>query len=388
MKIALYHPWVYLKGGIERTLLELTGRSRHDWTIFCNRFVPDDTFPEFLERRVIQLSPVSLKRGLLSVASACVRVLLQAPDLRGFDALVVSCDSIGNLITLRQANTPMISLCHTPLKVAYDSVTRERWRRYQKPSLITRAAVNAFATVDRRLWDRYQKVFAVSEEVASRLAAAGLTRNVEVLHPGVDASRLQPSGRRESFFLAPGRIMWTKNLELAINAFSEWKSMAGRTDARLVIAGMVDEKSRRHLAHLKHLASRTDGIEFIESPPDDELFDLYDRCHSVLFTAPNEDWGIVPLEAMAFGKPVIAVNRGGPAESILHGQTGLLVQPNSGAFAKAMRCVTEDEDLYSRMSAAARSRARAFDWGQFVDRIDSYLESLRSKAPIPATAEA
>ncbi len=273
MKIALYHPWVYLKGGIERTLVELTGRSRHDWTIFCNRYVPDDTFPEFLEREVVQLSPVTVKRGVLSVASACARVMLEAPDLRRFDALVVSCDGIGNLITLRQAKTPMISLCHTPLKVAHDPVTRERWLRYKRPSLLTRVAVDAFAAVDRRLWGRYRRVFAVSEEVASRLAAAGLRRNVEVLHPGVDVSRLQPSGRREPFFLAPGRIMWTKNLELAIEAFSDWKRAVDGTDARLVIAGMVDEKSHSYRARLKRMASRTDGIEFIESPSDDELFD-------------------------------------------------------------------------------------------------------------------
>ena len=151
---------------------------------------------------------------------------------------------------------------------------------------------------------------------------------------------------------------------------------------------MVDEKSHSYRARLKRMASRTDGIEFIESPSDDELFDLYDRCHSVLFTAPNEDWGIVPLEAMAFGKPVIAVNRGGPAESVIHGQTGLLVQPTAGAFAEAMRSLTEDEEQYGRMSASARSRAKKFDWSRFVDRIDSYLDSLRSSVPVPAAAKA
>jgi glycosyltransferase involved in cell wall biosynthesis len=193
-----------------------------------------------------------------------------------------------------------------------------------------------------------------------------------------------PSGRREQFFLMPGRIMWTKNLELGIRAFTELKARpAPRDDGRslrLVVAGMVDAKSERYFGELQRLAMDRTDIEFIRNPTDEVLFDLYDRCHSVLFTPLNEDWGIVPLESMAFGKPVISVDRGGPTESILHGRSGLLCAPAVPAFAAAMEMLLDDEHLYQRMSQTAREWAQQFHWDTFVRRIDDGIER-----PVAAT---
>ncbi len=325
MRVAVYHPWIYLKGGIERTILELVTRSRHRWTIFTSCYLPEETFPEFQQLEVVEIAPVSVNRSLASVAMACARLLLAKWNWKGFDALMISCDGPGNLLALRSNGVPLLCLCHTPLKIAYDPYAKERWRRLAKPSLLTRAGVRLFTWIDRWAWKRYRRVFCVSGEVERRLRYAGLAEpgTTEVVHPGVDVERLAPSGRREPFFLLPGRIMWTKNVELGIRALMELKrshrDVASVQPLRLVIAGMVDAKSRPYLAWLRELAVGRDDIEFVVCPPDADLFDLYDRCLAVLFTPPNEDWGIVPLEAMAFGKPVVSVNRGGPVESVLDG---------------------------------------------------------------------
>ena len=100
---------------------------------------------------------------------------------------------------------------------------------------------------------------------------------------------------------------------------------------------------------------------------------------AVLFTSLNEDWGMVPLEAMGFGKPVIAVNRGGPRESILHGETGLLVEPDPQAFAEAMLGMSGAPDQVRRMGVRGRDHVLKFDWSQFVTQFDTALERVATE---------
>jgi alpha-1,3/alpha-1,6-mannosyltransferase len=388
VRLALYHPWIYLRGGIERTLLELVRHSRHDWTLFTSRFEPGNTFPEFRSLDVQRLGDVPVRRNVTSVAKACFQVALSGRDWSGYDALMISNDGIANLLALRSTGAPLLGFCHTPLKVAYDYKTRARWLALRKPDATTRAGVALFAAIDRPLWRRYRRIFCNSREVETRLLDSGLARcsQTEVTHPGVDTEVLAPSGRREPFFLVPGRVMWTKNIELAIEAFLAFKLGSANRDFRLVIAGMVDEKSRPYFKRLRSIAMGCSDIEFVVSPSDEELFDLYDRSFAVLFTPPNEDWGIVPLEAMSFGKPVISVASGGPQESVLDGTTGFLRPPLADRFTTAMKRLIREPELYGRMSAAARERARLFSWEVFAERIDGYIDGLREaeKSETPA----
>jgi len=181
--------------------------------------------------------------------------------------------------------------------------------------------------------------------------------------------------------------MWTKNIQLGIEAFRRLREQSPRGQRfRLVIAGMVDKKSQPYLQALQAQARGDCGIDFVVSPSDEELKSLYERCYAVLFTAFNEDWGLVPLEAMAAGSPVISVERGGPRESILHGETGFLVPPEPDAFAHAMAKLVRHPELAATMGAAARERAAAFPWQAFVSRIDTYIDSLAAPQKLRGAA--
>jgi alpha-1,3/alpha-1,6-mannosyltransferase len=103
---------------------------------------------------------------------------------------------------------------------------------------------------------------------------------------------------------------------------------------------------------------------------------LYRRCLATLFTALNEDWGIVVLEGMASGKPVIAVARGGPLESVLHEETGLLCPDEPGAFAGAMARLLVNPTLARQWGQRGRHHVSLFPWDSLVDPIDDYVESL------------
>ena len=378
MDVALYYPWIYVRGGCEKIIAELTARSRHNWTVFTNHYSPDNTFPEFGSIKVEELSPVSVKRTVAAAGLACMKLLVNGGGFERFDALVVLCDGIGNLVTLRAGRVPLVSLCTTPLKVAYDPHQRETWLRDFRPGIATRTAVRVFSWVDRLTWRRYQHIFCVSEEVRQRILRARLAEadRMSVAHPGVDTDALQPTGRREPFFLLPGRIKWYKNTDLGLQAFISFKASCQTEEMRLVVAGMVDGQSGDYLAQLKELAGDRGDIEFLLEPTEEQFRELYDRCTAVLSCCPNEDWGIMPVEAMAFGKPVVAVGRGGTAESVLDGETGFLCEPDPSSFASAMAKLISAPELYAAMSLAARKRAEGLHWRYFVGQIDDYLGSL------------
>jgi glycosyltransferase involved in cell wall biosynthesis len=194
------------------------------------------------------------------------------------------------------------------------------------------------------------------------------------MYPGVDGATIAASERFEPFFFLPGRIMWTKNIELGIAAFLAFRRATGR-DYRLVIAGMVDEKSREYLSSLRSMAGNDGATAFHIDPTDAQMHDYYGRCAAVLFTAFNEDLGLTPMEAMAHGKSVIAVNRGGPQEVVEHQVTGYLVDADPGRFCAAMQQLTADDSRLRAMGRAGLERVRRFTWEKFVNDLDDLLEA-------------
>ena len=119
------------------------------------------------------------------------------------------------------------------------------------------------------------------------------------------------------------------------------------------------------------------NIEFIVSPDDETLTSLYQNTAFCLFTPLNEDWGIVPLECMNFGKPVIANASGGPLESIKDEETGILVQPdNIKEWTHAIHRLANDLEMVKKMGINANIRAKTFSWEAFVQSIDSTIPKL------------
>jgi glycosyltransferase involved in cell wall biosynthesis len=191
-----------------------------------------------------------------------------------------------------------------------------------------------------------------------------------VAYPGVEWQPAISIGRPEQIILLAGRIMWTKNIQQAIRAFL----MAPPPQPwRLVIAGYVDEKSQIYLRELTEIA-RHSRIEFHVNPTDADLARLYEKASFCVFTALNEDWGLVPLEAMAHGKCVIANARGGPAESVTDGETGLLVEPTDQAWSEAICRLTSNPELAAYMGVQAHRRMSRYTWKRFAATVDRALE--------------
>lgn len=381
MRVALYYPWIYLTSGGERVILELVRRSRHEWKLFTSHYEPGNTFPGLKSMDVTELKTVSVKRDLLTTGRSVATILSQKLPADDCDALFVLSEGLGDFILFRNHLKPSLCYCLTPLRAAFDPVYRAQ--AYEKRGFLGRLALTAglaaFAAVDKLAWKRYTRVIYLSRETLNRTEQAGLLgdRSPEILYPAVGVSSDRPSECFDPFFLISGRIMWTKNVQLGIRAFQQFcANHPAAREVRLVIAGMVDAKSGPYLEELRGLAGSDPRIEFRLAPSDEELRRLYAQCYSLLFTPLNEDLGIVPLEAMAFGKPVIAVNRGGPTETIQHEVQGFLEEPTPEAFANRMADLYFRPSLARAMGRVAFQQSQRFSWDHFVGRIDDILEEI------------
>jgi glycosyltransferase involved in cell wall biosynthesis len=179
-----------------------------------------------------------------------------------------------------------------------------------------------------------------------------------VVHGGVDHELFTPAPERdwEWRLLYVGRIDPRKGLTVAVRALSELPQ------ASLTIAGDGD---RRHLSELRALAAREGVLDRIafERPPRPELPSVYAASDALLFPVLwEEPWGIVPLEAMAVGRPVVATGTGGSAEYLSDGENCLVYRPRDepAGLAAAVRRLAEDPGLRGRLRRGGLETAAGF----------------------------
>lgn len=380
-KVALYYPWIYLKSGVERVILETAKKSRHEIHLLTNNFNQEQTFPDFKNINNIKLlKKVPTDRSFINVFKGALTIATQKIDLNGYDVLLVQSEGLGDFVNFRNHSKPIVCFCHTPVRPIYDSDYKEKFIK-NNPNKKWPLKVYSFfyKIINKTAWKQYNYVIANSTEVKNRIVKGGLfpEHKIEVIYPGVDIESISPSYKYDKFFLYVGRIKWTKNVSMVIDAFNDFKNKYDlNNEWTFKIAGSVDSASEDYLKSLKQKAHECESIEFIISPSDATLNKLYDNCYALLYPSLNEDWGIVPIEAMAFGKPVLAVNSGGPKESILHGKTGYLLDPNLEAFSKQMGKLIKIKDMKSHFAKNSVTRAHKYTWNQFVNKIDNVIDSL------------
>ncbi|MBI4091145.1 glycosyltransferase [candidate division WWE3 bacterium] len=315
-KIALVHDYLAEYGGAERTLTAI-----HDVfpnsAVFTSAFEPKNFPDEFKgwDIRVSQAQKLPFLNKLTKHYTFFYPVFFEGFDLSEFD-IVISSWSIFSKAVITNPNQIHISYCHTPPRFLYKyrTETNRRNLRIYKPFL---SYLDSFL----RVWDYFSAqrpnyIIANSKNVQRRIKKFyGLESGV--LNPPLNLGRplVLPQGQANfdtSYFLIVSRLSAYKNIDLAIEAFNYM-------DLPLRIVGTGKEESR-----LKKLSKG--NIAFLGKVPDRELSVLYQNCKGVINPVSDEDWGIVPLEAMSHGKPVLAHKSGGHLETIEPEKTGLLFE--------------------------------------------------------------
>ena len=384
MKIALYYPYIHLRSGIERTILEILKRSKHDWHVFTNLYEKATTYPELekFQTRITELKRISVKRSYVNtLRSAFVIANQKIPD--GFDILWVHNEGLGSFINFKNKTIPRICFCHTPLKIIYD---RELEIDYLKKNFWKAPFYLLFSflfkIIDRKAFNLYDHCFCVSNEIKKRILENNLLPEdkLEVIYRGVDTASFSGDVEYGNYFFQPTRIKWWKNIELAINAFNLMqKERKELRNFRLVIAGELYPTNKGYYERIRNMAETNKNIELVINPSEKQIMDFYKDCRAVVSTTLNEDFGLTVLEGFSFSKPVIAINRGGPKEVIQHGITGFLSSEKIKEYTGYMARLAGDKDLAVKMGTMARKDVMKYDWDDFINYIDDFLDRFKNK---------
>ena len=327
--------------------------------------VPGSVTPVIEQRRIV----TSFVQRLPGAASSYRRYLPLFPaaarsfDLSGHDLVLSLSHCVAKGVRV-PPGALHISYCFTPMRYVWDLYDDY----LGGAGLVTRLAAPAVAA-GLRAWDRrtagVHHFVAISHHIADRIRRV-YGRHADVIHPPVDVARFEPTDQVEDFYLVVSALAPYKRVDLAVAA-------ANRLRRRLVVVGTGPEERR-----LRALAGPT--VELLGWRSDEDVARLYARCRAVLFTAV-EDYGIVPLEAAAAGRPTIALARGGVLETMVGLDTPAAVSesptavffetPTEDALADAM---ARFERVESRFEAKAlRARAERFDRPVFQARLSEYI---------------
>jgi glycosyltransferase involved in cell wall biosynthesis len=183
----------------------------------------------------------------------------------------------------------------------------------------------------------------------------------DLIYPPIDCSKFYFS-EYGNFWLSVNRLYPEKQIELQIESFR------AMPEQKLAIAGGFAQGDHSATYAKKIQVAIPPNVSFLGEITDAELCDLFAHCKGFICTAKDEDFGLTPLEAMAGGKAVVAVNSGGFRETITS-PTGMLVDPEVPSIVTAVRLISENPGQYQD---ACIARARAFD-------ISVFAEQLRKK---------
>lgn len=232
-----------------------------------------------------------------------------------------------------------------------------------------------------------------------------ITKNISILYPTISSSyqalianshfksaeEISHIPKETFVFLSINRFHPAKKLELAMDALeaaqtklssSEWVNI------HLIMAGGYDPDSSINAFYFAKLVKLCEHknlmgkVTFLKSPSDNLKADLLLRCNCLLYTPINEHFGIVPLEAMTAGKPVIACNSGGPCETVQDGVTGYLCEPTGDSVANAIGKIIKDDNAV-RMGLMGKVRLEQyFSYESFVNHANEIVDKfLRGEDP-------
>jgi glycosyltransferase involved in cell wall biosynthesis len=382
LRIAVYHNQP--SGGARRALYELCCQlsSRHDIDVYTLESA-DETFlksSDFANKvTVLPFRPRRLLRGGLYLND--LRRMQDISDLEGtsqraaalidgggYDvALVDACRFLHTPSVLQYLETPSAYYCHHAPRRFLEEVCRPGaapMSPYQRARNLWHAPAeklydNRTSQLDRRNVGRAGTVLTNSEHTR-RIINDYYGRDAVVCRLGVDCHHFVPgTGTADDYVLSVGALEPHKGYDFLVRSIG---ACPPEKRPRLVIAGNTDTAGvGRQLTSLAESVGVSLDIRTNVNPLGQELLGLYQEARAFVFTAFSEPFGLVLLEAMACGLPVVSVAEGGPVEIVQDGRSGLLIERDVTRFAEAVSRLVGDEGLARPMGGLGRRIVEA-DW--------------------------
>lgn len=368
LRVAIVQYWIFGMGGGER-VVEVLGEMFPDADLFCLAADPSKMSLSLRRHRLttsfLQNMPGTSRwyRHMLPLHP----MALESLNLSGYD-LILSSESGPAKGVVSHTDTCHICYCHSPMRYLWDLYPE--YRRGFNP--ITRAFFS-LAAHHLRIWDvaaanRVDYFIANSHNVARRIRKH-YRREAEVIYPPVNVSAGYLSDEIDDYYLVVSRLTDYKRVDLAVRA-------CARLGRRLRIIG--DGEQYRDL---RKLAGPT--IEFLGNVHDSVVQENYAHCRALIFPG-EEDFGIVPVEAQSFGRPVIAFGKGGVRETVIGICEAPLTSPehSTGVFFEQQsvesleEAIRRFESIEGRFSPRfIKSSVGQFDRSRFKSEIQDFIDA-------------
>ncbi len=359
MRVALAHEWIVTLGGSERVVLEfhsLFPQAPIFTTVYDPKLAPAafrglDIHPSFLQR-------VPFARRHYRPFLPLMPLAFSRFDTRPYDMVLISSHAASKAIR-KHPGQIHVCYCYTPMRYAWDLYDLYVNRSGLDPlrKLAARAVFRAMRRWDAQSAAHVDDFIAISENVRGRIRRY-YGRDATVIWPPIDCTRFRPTTPVGDHFLVVSRLVPYKRVDIAVRAFTQlgWP---------LRIVGAGSERKR-----LEGLAGPT--IRFLGLLGDEELAHEYATARALVFTA-NEDAGMVPLEAQAAGRPVLALRAGGAVEVVVDGETGAFFEEQQEeSLVEALKRFRPEAYHPARI----RAHAEQYDRPRFRAAILRHLEGV------------
>lgn len=357
VKVAIVHYWLVGMRGGEKVVEALCGMYP-EADIFTHVYAPDAVSSRISSHRVTTSFISSLPRPRQNYKSylPLMPMALEHLDLRGYD-LIISSESGPSKGIVPPAGALHICYCHSPMRYVWNMFHDYRERTGRLRRLLMPPLSHYIRNWDAISANRVHEFVANSHTVAQRLHTY-YRRDSTVIHPPVDVDSFGAVEHAaiEDYHLMVGELVRYKRPELAVQAFNK----SGR---RLIVIGGGEM--------FNELSAMAEPNVTMMGPQSFEVLKYhYARCRALIFPG-EEDFGIVPVEAMASGRPIIAFGRGGATETVIEGATGTFFEEQSiSALVEAVeRCDRMDFD-----PSLAIAHAGAFGVTRFVDEMTAFVK--------------
>lgn len=358
-KVAIVHDWLVSPGGAEKVVYELH-QLWPDAPIFTAAYTPTK-FPEFAEAdvRPTWLDRVPLAKTKHQFFPVLRGLAFRMLDLSDYDVVISSCSAESKYVKTGP-RTLHVCYCHTPVRYYWSDYD---WYLAHPPfgalngvaRIALKFLIGYLRRVDLRGAAGVDVFIANSKNVADRISKY-YKRDSTVIYPPVVMGDFTLARKPEDYYVVIGRQVAYKRLDLVVDTFNElgWK---------LKVAGEGEEATRQKLR-------ARPNIEFLGRVSDETRATLLAGAKGFIF-APEEDFGIAPVESLAAGCPVVAYGAGGALEYIQDGQNGCLFHEQSVA---SLRAALERFDALAFDEATIRTSATKFSDGEFRKHIKNFVE--------------
>jgi glycosyltransferase involved in cell wall biosynthesis len=357
LRVAIVHDWLVTNGGAEKVLkniIELYPKADIFALVdFLNRRERDNILlGKSTHTSFIQKLPFAKKRfrNYLPLFPKAI----ESFDFSGYDLIISSSWAVAKGVK-RGKNQIHISYCHTPIRYAWDLYSEYVSNLKQPKKFLVQKSLEYIRWWDLKTVNRVDYFIANSKFVQKRIKKT-YNRDSKVIYPPIEIDRFTLYENKEDFYITASRLVPYKKTKLIVEAFNKMPSR------ELIVIGTGEElKSIRDIAK--------SNIKVLGYQKDEVLIEYMQKAKAFIYSA-IEDFGIVPIEAVACGTPVIALNRGGTAETILDNINGIHFQEQR--VSDIMEAIDRFETMEFDPQKVSKS-AKKFATDRFKGEIKKYI---------------